>query len=112
VAPSSAFNAEVPRFHYIHHLEVRDALKRKGVGTALMQVVLKQIRAQGTEPWIWLCANAKICFQDTALMTFYERLGFRRLAPGTAMMYWDKDYSRRVLVDPKVGATQVPYMPS
>jgi len=100
----------VPPFNYIHHLEVRENCRRGRLGTELMRFVLTEILGTSRTPSIWLCANSST-WDDKALRRFYERLGFRRLAPGVAMMYWDWDYCRRVLVDPEEKAINVPYVP-
>lgn len=103
-------DGSVPPFHYIHHLEVREGCRRGRLGTELMRFVLTEILGTSRTPSIWLCANSST-WDDKALRRFYERLGFRRLAPGVAMMYWDWDYCRRVLVDPEERAINVPYVP-
>ena len=109
VAPQSRGVLGIPRFYYLHHLEVTKECRKQGIGTKLLRFILTELRTNDN-PWLWLSANS-MSFNDDALFRFYERLGFRRLAPAVAMMYWDHNYYRRVLVDPKVPASEVPYVP-
>ncbi len=107
-----ATNLTVPMFTYIHHLEVRNDQQNKKIGTGLLRHFLCETRFYQREPWIWLAANdAKMFRQDRPLMAWYERFGFRRLAVGTVIMYWDRNCTQKQeMLDPAKPATEVAYM--
>lgn len=108
---TASFGGEVPAFNYIHHLEVREYVRKKGIGSGLMRFVVHEIRSLDRHGWIWLAANAPHYGCEEPLFRFYERLGFRRLAPRTSMMYFDHDYARPTKVDPGVAHDNVAYVP-
>jgi ribosomal protein S18 acetylase RimI-like enzyme len=110
VSPSSWGEMD-PVFNYIHHVEVQVAQRKAGVGSKLVRFVVHDIRSLDRKGWIWLAANATPPHSEEALFRFYERLGFRRLAPGVSLMYFDPFYSRRIKVDPTEAAGNVAYVP-
>lgn len=89
------------RFVYLHHLQVIDGLRGKGLGSKLMDFVFKIFLRSKTKTGlkdtifnpdsIFLCANPHGFFPRTEdsdrLFRFYERHDFRRLAPTCTIMY-------------------------
>ena len=98
--------SSTPVFNYIHHLEVVREHRNKGIGRNLLNAVVRRLREDHQEPWIWLCANAHLGL-DQNLQKWYQKSGFRGISAWTTIMYFDARFTEHHKVDP-VHAPELP----